>query len=96
MITEELSTHPWRGKLTPGGAEGLFINGGKDIGLKNGTVFEVYGIERSIQCIDGRTLPLLGEKVGEIEVVKVMDSSAEVIPLTGGPFGAGQVIKVKR
>jgi len=95
MITKELRTHPWRGRVTSAGAEGLLINGGRDIGLKIGSVFEVYGIEGSIQSLDGRTLPLLGDKVGEIEVVKVMDSSAEAVSLTGGPFAAGHVIQLR-
>ena len=96
VITEELRAHPWRGMVTSADAGGLLVNGGRDIGLENGSVFEVYGIEGSIQSSDGRNLPLLGDKVGEIEVVKVLDASVEATPLSGGPFEAGQVVQVKR
>ena len=96
VITEELRAHPWRSRVTSVDAEGLLVDGGRDIGLENGSVFEVYGIEGSIQSSDGRNLPLLGDKVGEIEVVKVLDASVEATPLSGGPFEAGQVIQVKR
>jgi len=95
-ITEELRTHPWRSRVTSVDAEGLLVDGGRDIGLENGSVFEVYGIRGSIQSSDGRNIPLLGDKVGEIEVVKVLDASVEATPLTGGPFEAGQVIQLKR
>ena len=96
VITEELRAHPWRSRVTSVDAEGLLVDGGRDIGLENGSVFEVYGIEDSIQSSDGRNLPLLGDKVGEIEVVKVLDASVEATPLSGGPFEAGQVVQVKR
>jgi hypothetical protein len=95
-IAEELRAHPWRGRVTSVDAGGLLVNGGRDIGLENGSVLEVYGIEGSVRSFDGRILPLLGDKVGEIEVVKVLDSSVEATPLTGGPFKAGQVVQLKR
>jgi hypothetical protein len=96
VITEELRAHPWRSRLTFVDAEGLIIDGGRDIGLENGSVLEVYEIKDSIQSLDGRNLPLLGDKVGEIEVFKVLDSSIEATPLTGGPFEVGQVVQLKR
>jgi len=94
-IAKELRAHPWRGTVTSVDSGGLLVNGGRDIGLENGSVFEVYGIEGSIRSFDGRVFPFLGDKVGEIEVVKVLDSSVEATPLTGGPFEAGQVVQLK-
>ena len=95
-IAEELRAHPWRSRVTSADAERLLVDGGRDIGLENGSVFEVYGTEGSIQSFDGRDFPLLGDKVGEIEVVKVLDSSVEATPLTGGPFEPEQVVQLKR
>jgi hypothetical protein len=96
VLTEELRAYPWRSRVTSVDAEGLLVDGGRDIGLEKGSVFEVFGIEGSIQSTDGRDLPLLGEKVGEIKVVKVLETSVEATPLSGGPFEAGQVIQLKR
>ena len=95
-IVAELRAHPWRGRVTSADAGGFLVNGGEDVGLENGSVLEVYGTEGSVRSADGRILPLLGDKVGEIEVVKVLDSSVEATPLTGGPFEAGQVVQKKR
>lgn len=96
VITEELRAHPWRSRITSVDAEGLVVDGGRDIGLENGSILEVFGIESSIRSLDGRDLPLLGGKLGEIKVVKVLDASVETTPLTGGPFEVGQVVKLKR
>lgn len=96
VITEELRANPWRSRVTSAEAGALIVDGGRDIGLENGSVFEVYGIEGSIKSLDGIDLPLLGGKVGEIEVVKVLDASVEATPLSGGPFEVGQVVQLKR
>jgi hypothetical protein len=96
VITEELRAHPWRGRVTSADAGGILVNGGRDIGLEKGSVFEVYGIGGSIRSLDGRDLPLLGDKVGEIKAIKVLDSSVAAAPLSGGPFKAGQVVQLKR
>ena len=95
LITEELRAHPWRSRVTSVNAESLIVDGGRDVGLENGSVFEVYEIKDSIKSLDGRDLPLLGDRVGEIKVVRVLETSVEATPLTGGPFEAGQVVQLK-
>jgi hypothetical protein len=96
VIGDKLRDHPWRGKITLADPEGLLINAGKDIGLETGQVFEVFAKGTSIQSMDGRDFPLLGPKVGEIETVTVMNSTAKAVPLIGGPFEPGQVIREKK
>jgi hypothetical protein len=94
-ITKELRDQPWRGKVISADGETILINAGKDIGLTEGSVFEVFGKGESIRSLGGRDFYLLGPKVGEIETVKVMDSSASAVPLAEGQFTPGQVIKIK-
>ena len=96
VIRDKLRDHPWRGKITLADPEGLLINAGKDIGLETGQVFEVFAKGAPIHSMNGRDFPLLGPKVGEIETVTVMDSTAKAVPLIGGPFEAGQVIREKK
>ena len=96
VIREKLRDHPWRGKITLADPEGLLINAGKDIGLETGQVFEVFAKGASIHSMNGRDFSLLGPKVGEIKAVTVMDSTAKAVPLIGGPFEAGQVIREKK
>jgi hypothetical protein len=95
VITEILRAHPWRSRVTSVEADGLIVDGGRDIGLEKGSVLEVYEIDGSIRSLDGRNLPLLGNKVGEIKVVNVLSASVDASPLTGGPFEAGQVVQLK-
>ncbi len=95
-IGDKLRDYPWRGKITSADPEGLRINAGRDIGLKTGQVFEVFAKGTSIHSMNGKDFPLLGPKAGEIETVTVMDSTAKAVPLIGGPFEAGQVIREKK
>ena len=94
-ITEELRDQPWRGKVISADGQSIVINAGKDIGLTNGSVFEVFEKGESVRSLNGRQFHLLGPKVGEIETVKVMDSYATAVPLTEGQFEAGQEIRTK-
>lgn len=94
-IAEGLRDRPWRGKVMSADGETITINAGRDIGMTEGNVFEVFGKGDAIRSTSGRFFYLLGPKVGEIRAVKVMDSHAAAVPLTEGDFKAGQVIKIK-
>lgn len=94
-ITEGLREQPWRGKVVSAEGETITINAGTDVGLTNDVVFEVFEIGEAIRSASGRNFYLLGQKVGEIKTVNVMQSRASAVPLSGKQFRAGQIIKVK-
>jgi hypothetical protein len=94
-IRDELEDHPWRGKITSVDGESVMINAGSDIGLSNGSVFQVYSKGERIRSLDGKYFYLLGPKVGEIKAVNVLDSQASAVPMEGGPFSPGQIITIK-
>jgi hypothetical protein len=91
-IREELEDHPWRGKIMSVDGETVMINAGKDIGLSDGSMFQVFSKGERIRSSDGKDFYLLGPKVGEIKTVNVMDSQASAAPVNGGPFRPGQII----
>lgn len=95
-IEKELREQPWRGKIISADGQAIGISAGKDIGLTNRSVFEVFGKGEPIRSLSDELFYPLGPKVGEIETVKVMDSQATAVPLAGGPFEAGQVISLKK
>jgi hypothetical protein len=94
-IRDELEEHPWRGKIMSVDGETLMINAGSDIGLSNGSVFQVYSKGERIRSLEGKYFYLLGPKVGEIKTVNVLDSQASAVPVEGGPFRPGQIITIK-
>lgn len=94
-ILRGLQNQPWNGRVLSAREKTIIINAGKDVGLTPGRVFEVFGRGDSIISASGRPLFLLGPKVGEIKTVKVMETYSSAIPLTGGTFRAGQIIRLK-
>lgn len=94
-LRDELEDQPWRGKIIKVDGETIMINAGKDIGLTNGSIFQVFSKGERIRSLRGEYYHLLGPKVGEIKTVEVMDSHALSVPATGGPFSPGQIIAIK-
>ena len=94
-LLEGLQEQPWSGRVVSAEGKNLIINAGRDVGLQEGKVFEVFGRGEPINSASGKSLFLLGPKVGEIKVVEVMDSYASAAPLAEEEFRAGQVIRVK-
>ena len=94
-ISRTLREQPWCGRVISSNQETIMVNAGKDIGLTQGTVFDVFGRGEALLCAGGRSLCLLGPKVGQIKTVSIMDSYATAVPLNGGQFEAGQVIRIR-
>lgn len=94
-LVEGLREQVWAGRVLSAGPEKIMINAGQDIGLSEGRVFEVFGRGDPIRSVSGRSLYLLGPKVGEIQTVQVMERYASAVPIDGANFRAGQVIREK-
>ncbi len=95
VVAESLEDKTWSGRVLSAAPERIMINAGKDVGLTEGSVFEVFGRGGTIQSVSGRSVYLLGDKVGEIRTVKVMDRYSTAVPVSGEGFRAGQVIREK-
>ena len=94
-IAKALEDHPWSGRILSADEEGVMISAGHDIGLKAESVFEVFARGEPIQSASGRSLFLMGPKVGEIKTVEIMESYAAAVPLGEARFNVGQVIRIK-
>jgi hypothetical protein len=95
-IKGALRNQPWSGRILSAHGQELIVSAGTDIGLKEGSVFEVFGKGESIPSAKGRAIHLLGPKIGEIKAVSVRESNAAAVPLTDTAFRAGQVIRLKK
>jgi len=94
-ITDVLEGIPWIGKVLSAEDKAVRVNGGRNVGIKKGYVFEVFSYGKWISAMNGRPYPVRSQKVGEIEIVSVGDEEAVARPLSGGPFTIGQVILLK-
>ena len=90
-----LRNQPWTGRILSADNQTVIINAGKDVGLATGSVFEVFGRGDPVRSASGRSIYLLGPKVGEIKTVNVMQDRTSAIPLTEARFKAGQLIRMK-
>jgi len=95
VIRSGLANQPWSGRVVSVNTENVIINAGKDVGIAAGTVLDVFGKGEPIRSLSGQAYHLLGPKIGEIKAVEVMEDNSSAVPLTGGGFQAGQVIKLK-
>lgn len=90
-----LRNQPWTGRVLSARGENVIVNAGKRVGLNSGSVFEVFSRGDPIRSASGRSIYLLGPKVGEIRAVGIMEDSAAAVPVTEASYQAGQVIRVK-
>ena len=91
-----LGLKPWLGRLSMTQDATLRINGGSDIGVLKGRVFEVFGEGEPIRDFKGSAQFTFGPEVGEIKTVEVMSDYSIAVPLSGESFKNGPVIRIKR
>ena len=80
-VMKELETEPWTGRILDE-KDGLFmINAGKDAGIVQDQVFTVYAQGETIACRTGRSVALMGDKIGQIKITSVMEDRAMAAPV---------------
>ncbi len=72
------------------------INGGKDIGVTEGSIFEVFDKGEPIQSINGKDYFYLGMKVAEVRAEEVMQKYTLAAPLNNERLIDGQLVRLKR
>ncbi len=93
--TLSLNGQVWTGSIVSADNKGIIINAGRDVGLRPGIVFEVFGEGEPITSFKGQTYRLPGPKVGEIRIVGIKSRHSSAEPINGTAFKSGQIIMVK-
>jgi hypothetical protein len=91
-----LNGNLWTSTIVSVDTNGILINVGSDVGLRPGTVFEVFGKGESITSCKGQTYHLPGPKVGEIKTTRIDPRQSWAKPITGTAFKSDQLIRVKK
>lgn len=95
-ITDALDALPWTGKIKLADDKAVMINGGKDIGVTEGSIFEVFDKGEPIQSINGKDYFYLGMKVAEVRAEEVMQKYTLAAPLNNERLIDGQLVRLKR
>ena len=94
-IGDSLDSYSWTGKIVLR-EDRTIINGGKDIGVTGGSIFEVFDKGAPIRSAEGKDYFYLGPKVAEVRADEVMDSYTVVVPVNNEQLIEGQLVRLKR
>ncbi len=92
-IDKKLAAEPWTGRILSMENGEITINAGNKVGVHPGQVFNVFAPGDRIVCKDGKTLTVLGKKIGAIKITQVMEKSAVASPVAKADFSAGLVVR---
>lgn len=92
-VIRKLAETPWSGRIIALNHNLVVINAGKNVGISVDQMFSVYSRGASINCYDGKTMEILGNKVGLIKVRSLSEKRSKAIIQSGGPFIEGQVVR---
>ncbi len=95
-ISSKTRNMPWQGKVITVKNGKLIINSGSNVGIVAGDVFDVYDVgEEFIDPDTGMSLGSETSKIGEVEVVSVMEKFCKAVPIAGSGFAAKNIVKSK-
>ncbi len=95
-IRDSLIQYPWQGQISITADKKIRINGGEDIGVVEGNVFEVFEKGNPIKSLTDREYFILGRKAGEMRITSVAGKYSEGAALNNAQFEEGQIVRIKR
>ncbi len=94
-LEEQVANRPWQGLLITAD-DLLFIDGGTELGIKNGMVFEVKRRTKVVKHPKtGKILKVLYENVGVVKATEVEDGITTVEAVEGSGFETGDMVSLK-
>ena len=92
-VTKGLAKEPWSGRILSIENNSIMINAGSEVGVQPGQEFTVFARGETIACKDGKSLKILGKKVGKIKVTSIMERHSLAVPVGEGAFSEGQIVR---
>lgn len=86
----------WKSYIAGIGNGEVLVAAGRRSGVRPGDVFDVFDNRRTLEGFGQHRYFIPGEKVGEIEVVTVLEDHARSVAVLGGPFEEGQSVRLKK
>jgi hypothetical protein len=95
-IKDKLDSQNWTGRIMLLQDKTAIISGGKDIGITQGSIFEVFDKGAPIGSLEGKDYFYLGPKVAEVRAKEIMESYSIVAPVNSERLVEGQLVRLKR
>ena len=92
-VDSHLAKEPWAGTILSVQDNRIRINAGKDLGVEPGKVFTVFAKGESLHCQNGKSIEIIGKKIGEVRATEVMEKESLAVPLKDGAFITGQMVR---
>jgi curli biogenesis system outer membrane secretion channel CsgG len=95
-LKDQVRNRPWQGLLITAD-ELLFIDGGTELGLKPGMVFEIKRKTREVKHPrTGKVLKVLYDEVGTVKATEVEEGITTVEVVSGSGFKTGDRVALKK
>lgn len=95
-ISRRLGNEPWKGYICAVSDDTFTLAAGKEVGLAEGDILEVFGAGKPIRGTGGRIYLIPGQKIGEIKITKVLRSRAEATAISGHDLERSGCVRLKR
>ena len=94
-VIEDLNSKPWKSKLYSDGDK-FFLKAGRDAGITEGTVFEIYTKGEPIAAYSGEKYYVFGDKIGETRVKSLSRNEAVIAVSADGKYKDAAFVSVKK
>ncbi len=94
-ICDALSGQRWKSYIATRDGKRVFIPSGRDAGLRNGMVLEVFDSTTVVKGMGEEQFFLPGKKIGEIKITYVYPDKSEAVITDDSGIQLGSVVKIK-
>ncbi|RJR36981.1 MAG: hypothetical protein C4576_23170 [Desulfobacteraceae bacterium] len=95
VVRSAMRNLPWSGRILSSDGDKIRISAGGRVGITPERVFEVFGRGDQVRSASGKTIYLLGPKIGEVKAVEVAEDFTAATPLMEAEYKAGQIVRAK-
>jgi hypothetical protein len=86
----------WKSYIVSTNDDDILIASGTRSGISVGNILNVYDNGGTIEGFGEHRFSIIGNQIGEIEVIAAFEDSARAIPLSGSGFQEGQAVGIKK
>jgi hypothetical protein len=90
-----IGSERWKGYVTSVSGNTFGLTAGRDVGLAEGDVLEVFGVSEPIKGDAGQSYFVSGPKIGELKITKVHGDRAEATRVLGSDLEKSSHVKLK-